>query len=208
VMMVGIVNPTGARAPGVGGAFHRMAVQYIASTDPTLSGSTLKHEGRRQTDRRSVYAWSRLKLMDASGRSRLNSQPSSRNGENPPCGMIGGTMETAASFEVRNAPSSYPTEARGETPPADSAKQTWARAASRAVRAQKGPIQLLHRDEAQGGRGTLTTCSVGAPQSSDSLTVRCQWGINARYCAFCAHPTSLVGAIAQHCSRASVQSAL
>jgi hypothetical protein len=25
-------------------------------------------------------------------------------------------METAASFEVRNAPSSYPTEARGETP--------------------------------------------------------------------------------------------
>jgi hypothetical protein len=109
-MMVGIVNPTGARAPGVGGAFHRMAVQYIASTDPTLSGSTLKHEGRRQTDRRSVYAGSRLKLTDVSGRSRLTSQPSSRNGENPPCGMIGGTMETAASFEVRNAPSSYPTK--------------------------------------------------------------------------------------------------
>src|SRR5499426_4801237 len=111
-MMVGIVNPTGARAPGVGGAFHRMAVQYIASTDPTLSGSTLKHEGRRQTDRRSVYAGSRLKLTDVSGRSRLTSQPSSRNGENPPCGMIGGTMETAASFEVRNAPSSYPTHSR------------------------------------------------------------------------------------------------
>jgi hypothetical protein len=30
-------------------------------------------------------------------------------------------METAASFEVRNAPSSYPTEARGEIPRADSA---------------------------------------------------------------------------------------
>src|SRR5215510_7237108 len=111
-MMVGIVNPTGARAPGVGGAFHRMAVQYIASTDPTLSGSTLKHEGRRQTDRRSVYAGSRLKLTDVPGRSRLTSQPSSRNGENPPCGMIGGTMETAASSEFRNAPSSYPTGPR------------------------------------------------------------------------------------------------
>src|SRR5580704_3541665 len=34
----------------------------IASTDPTLCGSTLKHEGRRQTDRRSACAGSRLKL--------------------------------------------------------------------------------------------------------------------------------------------------
>ena len=56
-------NPIGARAPGVGGEFHRMAVQYIASTDPTLGGSTLKHEGRRQTGRRAVYAGSRLKLV-------------------------------------------------------------------------------------------------------------------------------------------------
>src|SRR5215470_13900890 len=103
------ITRTGARAPGVGGAFHRMAVQYIASTDPTLGGSTLKHEGRRQTGRRTVYAGSRLKLTAVPGRSRLIRQPSSRNGENPPCGMIGGTMETAASFEARNAPSSYPT---------------------------------------------------------------------------------------------------
>jgi hypothetical protein len=84
----------------------------------------LKHERRRQTDRRSVYAGSRLKLIDVPGRSRLTSQPSSRNGENPPCGMIGGTMETAASFEVRNAPSSYPTEAQGEIPWAYSASFT------------------------------------------------------------------------------------
>src|SRR5262247_4871600 len=104
------ITRTGARAPGVGGAFHRVAVQYIASTDPTLGGSTLKHEGRRQTGRRTAYAGSRLKLNDVPGRSRLIRQPSSRNGENPPCGMIGGTMETAASFEVRNAPSSYPTK--------------------------------------------------------------------------------------------------
>ena len=88
-----------------GNPLHGGAV--IASTDPTLGGSTLKHEGRRQTGRRSVYAGSRLKPIDVPGRSRLICQPSSRNGENPSCGMSGGTMETAASFEVRNAPSSY-----------------------------------------------------------------------------------------------------
>jgi hypothetical protein len=56
----------------------------IASTDPTLGGSMLKHEGRRQPGRRSVYAGSWLKLIDVPGRSRLISQSSSRNGENPP----------------------------------------------------------------------------------------------------------------------------
>ena len=105
------ITPTGARAPGVGGALHRMAVQYIASTDPTLGGSTLKHEGRRQTGRRSVYAGSRLKLTDVPGRSRLIRQPFSRNGENSPYGMLGGIEETAASFEARFAPRSYPTGA-------------------------------------------------------------------------------------------------
>jgi hypothetical protein len=48
------------------------------------------HDGRRQTDRRPAYAGSRLKLSDAPGRSRLIRQPSSRTGENPPYGMIGG----------------------------------------------------------------------------------------------------------------------
>jgi hypothetical protein len=82
-----------------------------ASTDPTLCGSTLKHEGRRQTDRRSAHAGSRLKLIDASGRSRLTRQPFSRNGENSPYGMLGGIVETSASFEARSAPRSYPTTA-------------------------------------------------------------------------------------------------
>ena len=81
----------------------------IASTDPTLCGSTLKHEGRRQTGRRSAHAGSRLKLIAASGRSRLKSQPCSRTGENPQSGMIGGIVETSASFEARSAPRSYPT---------------------------------------------------------------------------------------------------
>src|SRR6202051_644044 len=86
-----------------------MAVQYIASNDPTLCGSALKREGRRQTDRRSAHAGSRLKLIDASGRSRLICQPFSRNGENSPYGMLGGIVETSASFEARSAPRSYPT---------------------------------------------------------------------------------------------------
>jgi hypothetical protein len=81
----------------------------IASTDPTLGGSMLKHEGRRQTERRSAHAGSRLKPIDVPGRSRLTSQPSSRTGENPPYGMSGGIVETSASFEARSAPRSYPT---------------------------------------------------------------------------------------------------
>jgi hypothetical protein len=102
-------NLTSSEDPWGRWSIHRMAVQYIASTDPTLGGSTLKHEGRRQTGRRSVYAGSRLNLTHAPGRSRLKSQPCSRNEENSPYGMIGGIVETSASFEARSAPRSYPT---------------------------------------------------------------------------------------------------
>ena len=69
------------------------------------------HEGRRQTGCRPAHAGSRLKLIDAPGRSRLIRQPSSRTGENSPYGMIGGIEETSASFEARYAPRSYPTTA-------------------------------------------------------------------------------------------------
>jgi hypothetical protein len=44
-----------------------------------------------------------------SGKHRLESQPSSRTGGNPPYGMIGRIEETSASFEARSAPRSYPT---------------------------------------------------------------------------------------------------
>jgi hypothetical protein len=54
------------------------------------------HEGRRQTGRRSAYAGSRLKLIDASGRSRLKRQPFSRTGENPQSGMLGGIEERSS----------------------------------------------------------------------------------------------------------------
>ena len=67
------------------------------------------HEGRMQTGRRTAHAGSRLKPLIDPGRHRLKSQPSSRTGENPPYGMIGGIEETSASFEARSAPRSYPT---------------------------------------------------------------------------------------------------
>src|SRR5262249_28720334 len=74
---------TGARAPGVGGVTHRVAVHYRAH-GPAQYGTTdvgyAMHERRRQTKRRPAYAGSRLKLTDALGRSRLISQPSSRTG--------------------------------------------------------------------------------------------------------------------------------
>jgi len=69
-------------------------------------------EGRTQTKRLAAHAGSRLKPTSASGRPRLTGQPSSRTGENPPYGMIGGIEETSASFEARSAPRSYPTGAR------------------------------------------------------------------------------------------------
>src|SRR5437763_11473011 len=59
---------------------------------------------------RPAHAGSKLKLDDVSGGPRLKGQPSSRTGENPPYGMIGGIEETSASFEARSAPRSYPTD--------------------------------------------------------------------------------------------------
>ena len=66
-------------------------------------------EGRKQTNTWPAYAGSRLELCDALGRRRLKCHPSSRTGENPPYGMIGGIEETSASFEARSSPRSYPT---------------------------------------------------------------------------------------------------
>jgi hypothetical protein len=62
------------------------------------------HEGRRQT--------ARCEDLAVNGKARLIYRPSSRTGENPLSGMIGGTMETAASFEARFAPWSYPATSR------------------------------------------------------------------------------------------------
>ena len=67
------------------------------------------YEGWMQTGKYAANVGSRLKLAGSLGRPRLICQPSSRTGENPPYGMIGGIEETSASFEARSAPRSYPT---------------------------------------------------------------------------------------------------
>src|SRR5215831_13578553 len=60
-----------------------------------------------------AHAGSRLKPTEGPERHRLESQPSSRTGENPPYGMIGRIEETSASYEARSAPRSYPTPISG-----------------------------------------------------------------------------------------------
>ena len=106
------ITRTRARASGAVGQSPTTAVHYrILSPDSEREQCSdhEMHEGRKQTGRRSAHAGSRLKLSDVPGRSRLIRQPSSRTGENPPYGMIGGIEETSASFEARSAPRSYPT---------------------------------------------------------------------------------------------------
>src|SRR5262244_3968237 len=94
---------TVARTPGViRETVCTVVHQRTASLDSergTDEGSEV-HAGRRQTVRRELNSQS-------TGRPRLKYRPSSRTGENPLSGMIGGTMETAASFEARFAPSSF-----------------------------------------------------------------------------------------------------
>ena len=103
---------TRARAPGEEDYPPSTAAHWRV-TDPTLSGifvdTNAMHEGRKQTNTGPAHAGSRLKLTDALGRRRPKCHPSSRTGENPPYGMIGGIEETSASFEARSAPRSYPT---------------------------------------------------------------------------------------------------
>src|ERR1700751_1111833 len=62
-----------------------------------------------QTGCHGAYVGRRLKRLRPPGRRHWKCQPSSRTGENPPYGMIGGIEETSASFEARSAPRSYPT---------------------------------------------------------------------------------------------------
>ena len=72
-----------------------------------------KHWLDRAKEARALAEQMALKPADVPGRHRLESQPSSRTGENPPYGMIGRIEETSASFEARSAPRSYPTTITG-----------------------------------------------------------------------------------------------
>jgi hypothetical protein len=69
---------------------------------PTQSGTTVEATRCTKGEDKPVVG----QRMPGAG---LICQPSSRTGENPLYGMIGGIEETSASFEARSAPRSYPT---------------------------------------------------------------------------------------------------
>src|ERR1700736_4148726 len=105
-------NPDSSEDPWGGGlpTLHGGAsARNRPDTERDIRGYDGMHEGRKQTNTWSAYAGSRLELSAALGRRRPKRHPSSRTGENPPYGMIGGIEETSASFEARSAPRSYPT---------------------------------------------------------------------------------------------------
>src|SRR6516162_3081407 len=146
---------TRARAPGEEDYPPSTAVHWRV-TDPTLSGifvdTNAMHEGRKQTNTGPGHAGSRLKLTDALGRRRPKCHPSSRTGENPPYGMIGGIEETSASFEARSAPRSYPTSGgcclcRGSDPVAGDPPVPWVRGyrADRGLVRDRDGARWLHR---------------------------------------------------------------
>src|SRR5215469_16630143 len=95
---------TRARTPGEEDYSPSTAV-HRRVTDPTLSGTfgirNPMHEGRKQTNTWPAYAGSRLELSDVLGRRRMKCHPSSRTGENPPYGMIGGSRRRRHQSPVR-----------------------------------------------------------------------------------------------------------
>src|SRR6201988_3224224 len=105
-------NPDSSEDPWGGGlpTLHGGAsARNRPDTERDIRGYDGMHEGRKKTNTWSAYAGSSLERSDALGRRRPKRRPSSRTGENPPYGMIGGIEETSASFEARSAPRSYPT---------------------------------------------------------------------------------------------------
>ena len=107
----GHYNPVPSEGPWGRWTNHRMAV-HDRVCGPTLRGTTdvttrcTKGGCKPDIGRRMPGAGLSCR---SSGKAPLESQPSSRTGENPPYGMIGGIVETSASFEARSAPRSYPT---------------------------------------------------------------------------------------------------
>ena len=104
---------TGARTPGAdrrcgrsNGGAHRMA--HLDSERGACVVTPVSTKGGSKPSSRKGMPGAGLTGL-AMGRRRLKGQPWSRTGENPPYGILEGTMETSASFEARSAPSSYST---------------------------------------------------------------------------------------------------
>src|SRR5262245_25608268 len=87
-------NPDPSEGPWGGGlpALHGGALaRNRPDPERDFVDTNVMHEGRKQTNQGPAHAGSRLKLTDALGRRRPKCHPSSRTGENPPYGMIGGS---------------------------------------------------------------------------------------------------------------------
>src|SRR3984893_4308843 len=105
---------TRARTPGEEDYPPSTAV-HRRVTDPTLSGTFVDTTGCTKDGSKPIRGqrmtgagWTGATVWEGA---RPKRHPSSRTGENPPYGMIGGIEETSASFEARSAPRSYPTRA-------------------------------------------------------------------------------------------------
>jgi hypothetical protein len=111
-------NPDPSEDPWGCGECHFMAVHHRAcgpgmNGDPALVAKCTKGGGKPAV----ATCMSGADLSEATaGKAPLESQPSSRIGENPPYGMRGGIEETSASFEARYAPRSYPTSCSSRNP--------------------------------------------------------------------------------------------
>src|SRR6266849_4291674 len=102
------ITRTGARAPGV----ERLCRSHGGGIRRCATSTQSEDYGQWPTPRRTD--------ANRKGRPRLIGRPWSRTGENPPYGILGGTMETSASFEARSAPSSYPIHpVKGHSPVSD-----------------------------------------------------------------------------------------
>ena len=99
-------NSAGARAPGVKRQLAACTVVYQRTAFPDFEPGYNDEVARCTKDGgQPCDAYT----TRSTGRHRLTYRPWSRTEENSPSGILGGTMETAASFEARFAPSSYPT---------------------------------------------------------------------------------------------------
>src|ERR1700730_9198107 len=107
-------NPDSSEDPWGGGlpTLHGGAsARNRPDTERDIRGYDGMHEGRKQTNTWSAYAGSRLELSDALGRRRPKRHPSSRTGENPPYGMMGGSRRRR--HHSKPGPCLDPTRRRG-----------------------------------------------------------------------------------------------
>src|SRR6266487_3286745 len=102
------ITRTGARAPGVERQWllERWCADVLRS--PRHCAGTRRDNNLRTKGGGKPHD---AKTSRYSGRPRLRYRPWSRTGENPPYGILGGTVETSASCEARYAPPSHPTRA-------------------------------------------------------------------------------------------------